>query len=78
VNHGNLYETPEEELRQRNIGFLPTTLREALGCLEQDAVLKEALGADYIAYFIKVKQEEWRLYHQSISQWEIDQYLHTY
>ena len=31
-----------------------------------------------MAYFIKVKQEEWRLYHQSISQWEIDQYLHTY
>ena len=26
ANHGNLYEMPEEEWRQRNIGFLPTTL----------------------------------------------------
>ena len=69
---------PEEELRRRNIAFLPTTLREALDCFEQDEVVKEALGKDYAAYYDSVKREEWRQYHQSISQWEREQYLKTF
>ena len=31
MNYENLYETSEAELKKRNIRFLPTTLREALG-----------------------------------------------
>src|SRR5712692_2921994 len=70
ANSENLYEMPEQELRRRNITFLPTTLREAVDCFEQDAVLQQALGKDYAAYYASVKREEWRQYHQSISQWE--------
>ena len=66
------------KLRRRNIAFLPTTLREALDCFEQDEVVKEALGKDYAAYYDSVKREEWRQYHQSISQWEREQYLKTF
>src|SRR5579872_3024727 len=77
-NHDNLYEMPEEELRRREISFLPTTLREALDCFENDEVLQQALGKDYAAYYIRVKREEWRQYHQSVSQWELDHYLNTY
>jgi glutamine synthetase len=40
--------------------------------------VKEALGTDFPAYYLEVKQEEWRQYHQSISQWEIDRYLMTF
>ena len=78
ANDGNLYEAPEEELRRRNIEFLPTTLREALDCLERDTVVTEALGRDYTSYYIGVKAEEWRRYNLSISQWEIAEYLKTY
>jgi glutamine synthetase len=78
ANSENLYEMPEEELRRRNITFLPTTLREALECFEQDEVVQEALGKDYAAYYAAVKREEWRQYHQSISQWEREQYLKTF
>jgi glutamine synthetase len=78
ANSENLYEMPEQELLRHNITFLPTTLREALDCFEHDTVLHEALGKDYAAYYISVKREEWRQYHQSVSQWELDQYLHTY
>ncbi len=77
-NTANLYEVSEQELQRRGIRFLPTTLREALDCLEEDAVVKKALGDEYSSYYIGVKAEEWRQYHQSVSQWEIDNYLKTY
>jgi glutamine synthetase len=77
-NDENLYELPETELRQRGIGFLPTTLSEALDHLEQDAVIREALGAEYVAHYLQVKREEWQRYHQSISRWETDNYLGLY
>jgi len=75
ANTENLYEMPEEELRRRNIGFLPTTLREALECMAGDNVIKEALGPEFASYYMKVKIEEWSQYHESISQWEVDRYL---
>jgi glutamine synthetase len=78
ANSENLYEMSEQELLRHNITFLPTTLREALDGFEHDTVLHEALGKDYAAYYISVKREEWRQYHQAVSQWELDQYLHTY
>ena len=78
ANTSNLYEASEDELARHGITFLPATLREALDCLEQDMVVKEALGAEYAAYYIGVKGEEWRQYHQSVSQWEIDNYLMTF
>lgn len=77
-NEENLYEMPEEELHRRKIRFLPTNLSEAVDCLEHDEVLCEALGQTYAKYYIEVKREEWRQYHQSVSQWELDRYLGVY
>ncbi|MSP12516.1 MAG: type III glutamate--ammonia ligase [Chloroflexi bacterium] len=77
-NDDNLYQMPEEELRRRNIDFLPTTLSEAIDCLEQDEVVKGALGQEYANYYIQVKRREWTQYHQSISRWETEHYLGLY
>ena len=74
-NDDNLYEVPEAELRARGIDFLPATLSEACDCLEQDEVVKQALGAEYADYYIECKREEWREYHDSVSEWERDRYL---
>jgi glutamine synthetase len=78
ANKENLYELPEQELENRKITFLPTTLREALEYFERDEVMRDALGHDCATYYAAVKREEWRQYHQSISQWERDHYLHTF
>jgi glutamine synthetase len=78
ANSENLYEMAEDELRRRDITFLPTTLREALDCFENDEVVREALGKDYATYYASVKREEWRQYHQTISPWEREQYLKTF
>jgi glutamine synthetase len=77
-NSGNLYELTEEELRSRQIRWLPATLHEALQCMGEDAVVRDALGAEYAVYYLRVKADEWDRYHLSISQWETDQYLGTY
>jgi glutamine synthetase len=75
MNRENLYEMPEEELAARKIGFLPTTLSEALDALERDAVVQGALGEIYAKEYIRVKREEWRQYNQTVSEWERERYL---
>ena len=77
-NEDNLYEVPEDELQQRGIGSLPATLGDATDSLAKDEVIKNALGIEYADYYIQVKREEWRNYHLSVSQWEIDNYLEVY
>jgi glutamine synthetase len=78
MNHDNLHEMSESELKKRNIRFLPTTLREALDKFAGDTVLQEALGIDYAQYYRRVRSEEWRAYHQSVSAWETENYLKLY
>jgi glutamine synthetase len=78
MNHENLYEVSEPELKKRNIRFLPTTLREALGKFAEDKLLQEAVGVEYAQYYQGVKSEEWRAYHQSVSAWETANYLGLY
>ena len=77
-NDRNLYEVSIEELQAEGIEFLPTTLNEALDELEKDDVIIEALGREYAASYVRVKRDEWKRYHNSVSQWETDNYLGLY
>jgi glutamine synthetase len=78
-NTDNLYAIPYEELRARGLETLPTNLLEAIGELERDDVLREALGRgrdeDYADYYIRVKRDEWNRYHEQVTPWEIKEYL---
>jgi glutamine synthetase len=78
-NPGNLYEASEDELRKRGVELLPANLLDATRELEQDAVMREALGRgrdeDYLDYFIRVKRNEWTQYHEQVTPWEINEYL---
>ena len=77
-NDDNLYEVPERTLQERGIDLLPSSLIEAVDCLERDPVVKAALGDTYADYYIELKREEWREYHRDVSQWESDRYLPIY
>ncbi|MCY4553752.1 MAG: hypothetical protein OXC79_08780 [Candidatus Poribacteria bacterium] len=72
------YEVSEADLQRRGINSLPATLDAAADALEQDEVIKNALGTTYADYYIQVKRQEWRDYHLSVSQWETDNYLEVY
>mgnify|MGYP001159516541 CR=1 FL=1 len=74
-NDENLYEVSGAELRKRGINFLPTSLVEACDYLEQDEIVKEALGMDYANYYIECKRDEWNEYHDFVGEWERERYL---
>jgi glutamine synthetase len=71
----NMYETPLEEARREGLRFIPQSLAEALDEFEADEVVQGALGPELAAEFIRVKRSEWVRYHNSVGQWEVDQYL---
>lgn len=53
---------------------LPRDLQAALDALEVDAGLREAVGADFCAQFLRVKQDEWAAYAREVSAWEWQRY----
>jgi glutamine synthetase len=78
-NADNLYDVSEDELRRRGVEVLPANLLDATRELERDDVLREALGCgrdeDYLDYFVRVKRDEWRRYHEQVTAWEVSEYL---
>jgi glutamine synthetase len=77
-NDRNLYETSPAELKAEGLETLPATLHEALDALEKDKVILDVLGSSYAEYYLRVKRDEWREYHESVSEWELQRYLHQY
>jgi glutamine synthetase len=77
-NDDNLYEMSEEARRARGIDFLPQNLDEAVDAFEADPLVEKTLGKELRDEFVRYKRDEWREYHLSISQWEIDRYSHLF
>jgi glutamine synthetase len=78
-NSENLYDHRYEDLVARGLRALPANLLESINELEQDDVLRDALGRgrgeDYVDYYAKVKRDEWFRYHEQVTPWEIKEYL---
>jgi glutamine synthetase len=55
---------------------LPTTLLEALQCLEQDTLLLKTLGELGAKTFLDFKYKECGDYNTEVTQWELQQYVH--
>ncbi|MFD1317899.1 type I glutamate--ammonia ligase [Loigolactobacillus zhaoyuanensis] len=74
----NIYRMDEDELKANHITDLPSTLHNALKDLQEDEVLRNALGSHLYQSFMESKRLEWASYRQVVSQWERDQYLELY
>ncbi len=74
----NLYELSPAELSARGICELPRNLDEAVRAFAADPFVENVLGKPLRDEFIHYKSEEWREYHQSVSQWEIDRYARLF
>ncbi len=74
----NLYELTPDQLAARGIAELPRTLDEAVHAFAGDPFVEEVLGKGLRDEFVTYKSEEWRQYHQRVSQWEIDHYARLY
>lgn len=70
----NLYLLSKTELKDRRIGILPQNLHAAVTALEEDDVIRKALGpvADT---FIELKHMEWIEYMRHVSDWELKSYV---
>lgn len=74
----DIFEMSQKEMDSRGIGSVAMNLKEAVDCLAENEVLREALGDFTFGKFIEAKRAEWDSYRMSVSQWELDRYLETH
>jgi glutamine synthetase len=77
-NELNIYDLSQQQLLELGIELMPSNLKEAVEHLAEDAVLRAALGSEFVDYYVELKTREWASYHDTVSQWEIDHYLNVY
>jgi glutamine synthetase len=77
-NDLNIYDLSQKQIHELGIELMPSNLKEAVEHLSGDAVLREALGSEFVDYYVDLKTREWASYHNTVSQWEIDRYLNLY
>ena len=54
---------------------LPESLYEAIACFESSTLYRNTLGGKTVEYLARIKREEWRRYHATVSEWEQDEYF---
>jgi glutamine synthetase len=74
----NIYEMSVRDRRRHKIKELPYTLREAVGSMRKDRVVREALGEHAFGHFVDAKVGEYDAYRITVHDWELDTYLSEY
>jgi len=74
----NMYELSAQEIRDRKVGVLPQSLKEAVDALEADEVVKQGIGNELAQEFITLKRMEWVEYSRHVSDWECKRYLEMF
>ncbi|MEW5785562.1 MAG: type I glutamate--ammonia ligase [Bacillota bacterium] len=71
----NIYAMTEEEKAAHNIDRLPATLYEAVIELDNNELIKDALGNHIYNRFREARLREWEDYKLQVHDWEVKQYL---
>ncbi|OEF96275.1 type I glutamate--ammonia ligase [Desulfuribacillus alkaliarsenatis] len=74
----NVYSFTDEEKKAKGIEMLPLSIGEALGHLESDEIIKNAIGFYISEQFISLKKREWSDYLATVHHWERDYYISKY
>ncbi len=74
-NGDNLYDYSTKQLKEKKIDILPQNLNLALDALEDDKVIREALGENLTSEYLMLKRAEWIEYMRHVSDWEVKRYL---
>jgi len=75
---GSTYDLDERERRERGIGTLPKSLRQAITELDGDAVVRATLGDHLYHAFRDAKLAEYESYRRAVHPWEHKAYLKLY
>ncbi|MFD1677374.1 type I glutamate--ammonia ligase [Alicyclobacillus fodiniaquatilis] len=76
--HQSIAAMSEEERFRQGIRRLPTNLEQAVESLEEDEIIRTALGEHAYAHFIQAKLFEWEQYQKTVHPWELNQYVEQY
>ena len=71
----NLFALDEDTINSMGIKHLPETLHEAVGEFKKSEIIKDTLGSHIFPKYLEAKEKEWKEYHTSVSQYEINKYL---
>ncbi len=74
----NVYELSEADRTALGISTLPGNLKEALDSLEQDSVIRNALGEHVFNNIMRLGNLEWEAYNTWVHDWEIDRYINNF
>ena len=75
---GSTYDLNERDRHERGIGILPKSLRQAIAELDNDAVVRAALGDHLYHAFRDAKLAEYEHYRRAVHAWEHRAYLRLY
>jgi len=67
-----------DKLKYSSKDVLPTSLNQAIKALEEDEVIRNALGAHTHEVFISAKRLEYEDYRLEVTNWELEKYLSNY
>lgn len=69
---------PEQELTERGINRLPTSLKEATRELECDTVLTDAMGAMLADSYLAIRRADWEIFSAQDDEFEIRNHFYKY
>jgi len=67
-----------DKIKTSSKDILPTSLNQAIKALEEDDVVRNALGAHTHEVFINAKRLEYEDYRLEVTNWELEKYLANY
>lgn len=74
----NIYGLSEEERKALGIESLPENIMEAMYELEQDPVIRSAIGEHTFNRYMDAKKIEWSEYCNQVTPWELKSYLNKF
>ncbi len=74
----DLYEMTDEEFKEAGIRRLPRNLMVATEALRADDLTIEVMGPVMHKSYLAYKVDEWERYHQTVTDWEVTEYLRLF
>ncbi len=71
----DIFHMGAEEREALGVGSLPENLGEALDCMRESKLVREALGDHLFGHFLYIKGQEWNEFRAQVSDWEIQRLL---
>jgi glutamine synthetase len=74
----DLYTMTDEEFKELGIRRLPRNLMMATEALRNDDLALQVMGPVMRNSYLAYKADEWERYHQTVTDWEVAEYLRLY